>query len=226
MPRAANPWPPVMAAEPLEGVREASRVVSKEQCVIFIGFRGTQVAAPDRDALDVLTAVLSGMSGRLFQAVREKQGLSYALGAVSVPGWDPGSVALYAATRPGEQAMVLKTLHATVQLLIEQGVTAEEVEQAKRYLIGTHRMDLQDLAGLARRCTLDELYGVGFEAWRSYESRITAITPGMVQEAASRYLTLPQRAEVVVGPAAPTDVGAEPAEALQGARNRGDGRRH
>lgn len=210
LPKTPSPWPQTLPAEPLDRVREASRTVSKEQCVIFIGFRGTQVTAKDRDALDVLTAVLSGMSGRLFQAVREAQGLAYTLGALNVPGWDRGYLAVYAATRPVERAKVLRTIETQLQAVIDTGVTADEVEQAKRYLIGAHRMDLQQLAGVARQCALDELYGLGYEAWRSYEPRLNAITPQMVQAAAKRYLTLSQRAEVVVGPLVDDPVLAQP----------------
>jgi zinc protease len=210
LPKTPSPWPQTLPAEPLDRVREASRTVSKEQCVIFLGFRGAQVTAKDRDALDVLTAALSGMSGRLFQAVREEQGLAYTLGALNVPGWDRGYLAVYAATKPGERAKVLHTIETQLQALIDTGVTADEVEQAKRYLIGAHRMDLQQLAGVARQCALDELYGLGYEAWRSYEPRLNAITPQMVQEAAKRYLTLSQRAEVVVGPLVEEPVPAQP----------------
>ena len=61
-------------------------------------------------------------------------------------------------------------------------------------------MDLQHLVGLAKRATLDELYGVGFDAWTTYERRINAVTVPMVNEAAKRYLTLRKRAQIVVSP--------------------------
>lgn len=197
---APSPWPPAMPAAAPEGIHEASQVLDKEQAVIMFGFLGSAHAAPDRDALDVLTAVLSGMAGRLFQSVREQFGLSYTLGASHVPGWDRGLLLVYAATRPQEQARVLQVMQEQLQLVVEQGVTEEEVDQAKRYLIGQHRMDLQSVVGLSRQSALDELYGLGYDAWTTYESRINAITPARVHEAARHYLTLNQRAQVTVGP--------------------------
>ncbi|MBI3996500.1 MAG: insulinase family protein [Candidatus Omnitrophica bacterium] len=200
MPAHASPWPNRLPEEPIEGVREATQTLEKEQALIMLGFYGTTQTDKDRDALDVMTAVLSGMAGRLFQAVREEHGLSYTLGAAHAPGWDPGYVLVYAATRPNEQQQVLKILDEQLQLAVDKGFTQEEVDQAKRYLIGAHRMDLQHLVGLAKRATLDELYGVGFDAWTTYENRINAVTVPMVNEAAQRYLTLGKRAQIVVSP--------------------------
>lgn len=212
LPRTPVSWPQELTVAPLDTVRRASLRLPKEQSVIMMGFRGTRVTAPDRYALDVLTTVLSGMSGRLFQAVREKQGLSYTLGAVNVPGWDPGYLVVYAATRPNERDAVLMTLRQQLQEVVERGVSKDELAQAKQYLIGMHRIELQHLAGLARRCALDELYGLGANAWTQYEPHINAVTIPMVHEVATRYLTLPQHAEVVVGPnGAPEQVQAHEA---------------
>ena len=200
LPRAQAPWPQELAADSLDGIRHASLTLPKEQSVLMLGFRGTRVSAPDRYTLDVLTTVLSGMSGRLFQAVRERQGLSYTLGAVNVPGWDPGYLVVYAATRPNERDVVLTTIHQQLQDVVEHAISEEELAQAKQYLIGMHRLELQHLSSLAKRCALDELYGLGANAWTQYEQRINAVTIPMVQEVAARYLTFPQHAEVIVGP--------------------------
>ncbi len=72
--------------------------------------------------------------------------------------------------------------------------------QAKRYLIGQHRLGIQQLVELTRRSALDELYGVGFDAWQSYEAKINAVSVDMVNAAARGYLTVNRRAQVVVGP--------------------------
>ena len=200
LPSAASPWPGRLAEEPPAELRSATRTMDKEQALIMLGFPGTTHTAPDREALDVVTAVLSGMAGRLFQSVRERHGLSYMLGAVNTPGWDPGFVLVYAATRPAEQAAVLRVLNEELQRVVREGFTEEEIEQAKRYLIGLHRMDIQSLAGLARQVAMDELFGLGFDAWKTYEARIAAVTPALAHAAATRYLTVGRAAQVVISP--------------------------
>jgi zinc protease len=200
LPAQPAPWPDRLPADPPAGVQTATRTLEKEQALVLLGFLGSTHTAPDRYALDVLTAILSGMAGRLFQAVREEQGLAYTLGASHVPGWDRGYLLVYAATRPQEQEKVLTALEQQLERAAEAGFTEEELEQAKRYLIGLHRLELQHLSGLAKRVTLDELYGVGHEAWAEYEARINAVTAADVHEVARRYLTLDHRAQVVVSP--------------------------
>ncbi|MBI4341801.1 MAG: insulinase family protein [Candidatus Omnitrophica bacterium] len=193
-------WPARLAEPPLTDVRRVTQTMDKEQALILLGFLGTTQTASDRHALDVMTAILSGMAGRLFQSVREIHGLSYTLGAAHVPAWDPGYLLVYAATRPDEQEKVLELMDEQLQLAIDRGFTEEELDQARRYLIGMHRMDLQHLVGLAKRATLDELNGLGFDAWTSYEDQINAVTVPMVNEAAKRYVTMRQRTEVVISP--------------------------
>jgi len=150
--------------------------------------------------VEVFTAILSGMSGRLFQTVREQQGLAYTLGAGHTAGWDPGVLSVYAATRPEEQQRTLDALLEQLQRIVDEGVRDEELSQAKRYLIGSYRMELQLLSGLARRAAVDELYGVGYDAWQQYEARINAVSLADVNAVAKRYVRLSQRAQVMIGP--------------------------
>jgi zinc protease len=198
-----SPWPAEILPPPLTGIQSVSKTMDKEQALILLGFYGSRHSAPDRDAVDVMTAVLSGMSGRLFQSVRERHGLSYTLGAAHAPGWDTGSLVVYAATRPGERDRVIGVLDEQLRLAAEKGFTDDEVAQAKRYLIGHHRLDLQHLTGLAKQSVLDELYGLGYDSWSTYEARINAITVAQVNDAARKYLTLDRRAQVVISPKAP-----------------------
>ncbi len=193
-------WPPRLPEVPPDGARVVSQTMEKAQALIMLGFPGSTYTDADRYPLDVMTAVLSGMSGRLFQTVREQHGLSYTLGAIHAPGWDPGYLVVYAATRPEEQPKVLSVLDEQLQLAASHGFTEEEVDHAKRYLIGLHRVDLQHLVGLTKRAVLDELYGVGYDAWTTYEDKINAVTVAMVDEAAKRYLAMPHRAQVVISP--------------------------
>jgi len=196
----APAWPPELPVEGPNQVREAFQPMDKEQALILLGFLGSRQTAEDRYAIDVMTAVLSGMAGRLFQAVRERYGLSYTLGAMHTPGWDRGALTVYAATRPGERDKVVQVLDEQLQQVSSDGFTDAEVDQARRYLIGLHRMDIQGLVGLTKRVVIDELNGLGFDAWRAYEDRINAVTVPRVHEAAKRYLTLDRRARVIVGP--------------------------
>ena len=194
-------WPEHLDIPPVQGVKRQAVSMEREQAVVMMGFSGVTHTSADREALDVLTTVLSGMAGRLFQGIREKHGLAYTLGASHAPGWDGGITVVYAATRPGEQARVLELLQQELSLAVKEGFSDEEVEQAKRQIIGQHRMDLQSLSSLAQHSAIDELYGVGYDSWRTYEQRIRAVTLEDLRRVAERYLTLDKHVEVVVSSA-------------------------
>jgi len=195
-----TPWPDHLEAEPLTTIVQATLPIPKEQSVILLGFRGGTLRGPDRATLEVLTTALSGMSGRLFQVVREQHGLSYTLGASHTPGWDRGSLIIYAATKPEEQDRVLETILEELRHLAKTGLTEQEVEQAKRMLIGSNRLELQQLGALTRRSALDEQLGEGFDAWTVYERQINAVTIPQLTAAIRTYLSPSAYAQVIVTP--------------------------
>ena len=51
--------------------------MSRQQTALVYGFPGVKRSAPDRYALVVLENIVSGLGGRFFDAIREKQGLAY-----------------------------------------------------------------------------------------------------------------------------------------------------
>ncbi len=174
--------------------------MDRAQSVVMLGFSGVTRLDEDRYVLDVMTAILSGMAGRLFQAIREEHGLAYTLGAFHSAGLSPGDIVVYAATKPEEKERVLELLKEQLNLLAEEGFTQEELDLAKRHLIGEHRMAIQGLAGVAQRSTIDQLYGVGYDEWKAYEERIQSVTTDQLLKAANEYLRLENHVEVIVAP--------------------------
>ena len=66
--------------------------------------------------------------------------------------------------------------------------------------MGGFELALQENAAQAAQLALDEVYGLGCEAFRSYPDGVLAITPDQVAEAAARYLDPERRVEVLLGP--------------------------
>ena len=82
----------------------------------------------------------------------------------------------------------------------EAGVTADEAERAKRYLIGSYEIELQKNAALAAMLAFDERYGLGHQEFNAYAREILAVTPEMIQQVARTYLSAAHSAVVIVGP--------------------------
>ncbi len=172
----------------------------KEQSHIAIGFLGTTLTSNDRFAVDVMTEILGGHGGRLFQHVREEAGLAYSVTAVSMEGVDPGYLALYAATTPGGEQRVYDALRKEVEKICSKRVAKEELSRVKRHLVGTHAISLQRNSGRAASIALDYLYGNGHDASERYAKQIDAVSSEDVLDAAVKYLSVRGFVAVCVGP--------------------------
>ena len=108
-----------------------------EQYHLCLGAQGIRRADERRFALRVLDTILGGSSSsRLFQEVREKRGLAYAVFSYSSQFVDSGEVALYVGTRPenlGEAAEVIAT---ELRRLRDDRVSDEELARAKENVKG------------------------------------------------------------------------------------------
>ncbi len=195
--------PPDLAA-PVPAPKLPARVEQREpreQTVLLVGYPGLDVKDPRRDALSVIESSLSGLSSDLFTEVRDKRGLAYYVGAFDVPALQPGMVVLYAGTREDTAGEVQELMAAEVRRIAEDGLREDEFRRAREQLIAAFQMGLQDNAGLAQSCALDELYGLGYEHAFATEQRLRALTPGAVREAAASLFRPEREAVSIVLPA-------------------------
>ena len=164
-----------------------SKSVPKEQAIAVVGFHTVSLFSPDRYPLEVLTAIVSGGSGTLYDAIRQKEGLAYSVGAYGVNGLDIGYYVFYAATAPNSLRRVGELLLSQIQQLRETPTPEETLERAKQELTGNHRIRLQSFGSLAFKTALDELYGLGFTQADEYENQIRKISAEDVQRVAQQY---------------------------------------
>ena len=182
----------------------------KEQTHIIVGMRGISLHHPDRYALRVLESILASQGGRLFVELREKQSLAYTVTARSLEGLDPFIFFVYLATSPEKTEVALDGIREELLRVREQGATAQEVERAKRYLVGNYEIEVQRNSALAAMLAFDERYGLGCHEVESYTQNIMAITPEMVQHVARTYLAIDQASVVIVGPSSAGGTMSEP----------------
>ncbi len=168
--------------------REVYRFLDRAQAHLVVGFPGATVDAPDRFALEVLVSILGGQSGRLFTQLREKQALVYRVSAHSVEGVDPGFVVVYLSCAPDKIETALASVRAELARVRTSGVTAEEVERAQKFLVGSHQISMQRRSAVANALAYHEAYGLGWKSWADYDAQIRAVTPAKVAAAAASYL--------------------------------------
>ena len=199
IPRADLPKRPV--SESAAGtINKELLNMDKEQALLMVAFKTVGVNDPDRYPLDVLETLMSGMSGRLFDSIREKSGLSYTLGCVQRLGKDTGLMLFYAATTKDNINFARDKLFAEINMIRDKIAAEDELDGAKRELISGYKMAMQTNSSYTFQSALDELFGQGYDNLYKYEENIKKVTKEDVKRVADKYLDLKAYAEVVVEP--------------------------
>jgi len=186
----ALPEPP---PPPVAGAREIELRKEREQAHLAVGFPGLTVHDPDRFALEVLTQLLAGQSGRLFLELRDRQSLAYSVSAMNVEGVAPGFFAAYIATSPERLVEARRGMLDELRRVLDAPPDTASLERARRYLVGGHLIEGQRSGARALHLALDALYGLGADFDDRYPERIRAVTPEDVLRTARRILD-PDRA--------------------------------
>ncbi|MEE9499819.1 MAG: pitrilysin family protein [Candidatus Omnitrophota bacterium] len=182
----------------LVGINEVAYDMPREQSLILVGFRGATLKSRDRFYLNVLSSVLSGENGRLYQSIRNELGLSYALGTFSTPGVDSGFFASYVATDQAHLEQARNILLKELEGVRAGKISEVEIDLAKTALIGRHKIALQSYKALAYKMALDELYGIGYDAYEDYPQSVSDVTRVNVVKASKKYIDLENFALVAV----------------------------
>jgi len=175
---------PLAPKKPIEIVHQRKKL----QAHIVYGFLGTTITHKDRYVLEVMNSVLSGQGGRLFLELRDKQSLCYAVSCSSQEGIEPGYIAVYMGTDASKLETALEGIKMEIAKIRADCVTEEEIERAKRFLIGNYELDLQKNHSVAALLTYHEIYGIPRDELVRYPERIEAITRADILRVAKKYL--------------------------------------
>ena len=169
-----------------------------EQAHVAMAWRGLHHRDPDRYALAVANQILGGgMSSRLFQEVREERGLAYTVFSSPASYADAGLLSLYAGTGPNRVGELLAVIGDTLDALVADGITDDELAVAKGYLEGATLLGLEDSGSRMGRLgsgliTRDEIVPVD-----EHLARTRAVTADEVDAVIRRILVAPCTLSVV-----------------------------
>ena len=172
----------------LDAVRKAEEQRESQQAHFVIGYPGARFTDPDRYALDVLGSALAGMGGRLFVNLRDKKSLAYSVTSFSSEQVDPGFFAFYMGTSADKLDTAVADTLKEIAGVKKGGITQEEFERAKKWMIGTYEIGLQSNGSYADKMVYNELYGVGYEETFSAPEKIAAVTLADVNRLAASVL--------------------------------------
>jgi predicted Zn-dependent peptidase len=173
-----------------------------EQYHVCLGGPGLSRHDERRFALRVLDTIFgSSSSSRLFQEVRERRGLAYAVYSFTSAYQDCGQVGLYLGTRGDSLSEALAVVGTELQRLAEEPATPEELERAKENLKGRVVLSLESTGARMNRLGSEVLAGAPLLSLDEVVERIDAVT---VEDLAllARELWAPERLSAAgIGPA-------------------------
>lgn len=190
-----DPVPTTAAPIHLESKRDL------EQVHLCVGVPSLPIAHERRFGIAVLNNLLGGgMSSRLFQNIREKQGLAYAVFSELTPYSDTGMLSVYAGTAKETIGQVLDLTIAEFRAMKESPVTEEELLRAKNHLKGSLMLSLESTSSRMSNLARQELYFHRFSSLDEILSSIEAVTREEVQALAQEFFQPQRIATTVLGP--------------------------
>jgi predicted Zn-dependent peptidase len=172
-----------------------------EQVHLVVGFPGLPQGAPERYALYLLNDVIGGgLSSRLFQEVRERQGLVYSIYSGTQAYRDTGVIYISAATEPQKFSKVLKSVLKEIRVFKKDGVSANELRRAKDHLKGNLMLSLESTSSRMNRLSRQELSVGAFFSLDEMLKAIDQVREEEVQSLIHRLLDESRLALLTLGP--------------------------
>jgi predicted Zn-dependent peptidase len=172
-----------------------------EQAHITLAVPSFPLAHPGRYAASVLNNILGGsMSSRLFQNIRERQGLAYAVFSELNPYSDAGMLSVYAGTSRSTTERVLRSIAGEFARLKKELVAPEELRRAKDQLKGSLVLSLESPGARMSNLARQEIYFGRFFSVEELHASIEAVTAEDVQHTALEFFQPRKIAATVVGP--------------------------
>ena len=148
-----------------------------EQVQICLGLPAQSLLSEDRYAWSVLNTVVGGgMSSRLFQNIRERQGLAYAVFSDLNPYSDAGVFEVYAGTGAKTVRQVVDSILKELRDLRQNPVPAEELRRAKDNLKGSLMLGLESTGARMSNLARQQIYFNRFISLNELLARVEQVS--------------------------------------------------
>jgi predicted Zn-dependent peptidase len=179
-------------------------IITREGMQLHISLGGLAYPYDDvrKYALLILNSVLGeGMSSRLFQNLRERKGLAYAIHSYLALASDVGLFSVYLATEPRNGSRAVRGVLRELDGLREQGLSRDELVHAKAQLKGRLMLELENMSARMMRLAQHEILLGRTISLDETIARIEEVTADQVHEIARDLFKRKKISLAVVGPA-------------------------
>ncbi len=171
-----------------------------EQTHIMVGLNGPSSVNPDRYTMLLLNVILGGsMSSRLFQEIREKRGLAYAVYSFVSTLQDAGFLGIYAGVAPENTGQVLALVRQELERLASEEVGQAELSAAKDNIKGGILLSADNTDTRMTRIARNEIDLGEYVSFDDVVKRIEAVDAAEIKSCAKRYLS-DGMAAAILGP--------------------------
>ena len=199
LPQTGAPLPEEIAFQPTGGIEVVP--FDTPQSVALFGHAGIKREDPDFFAAFVMNRILGGggLTSRLTEEVREKRGLTYGIGTflanMELSELYMGQVA----SSNGTIAEAIDLIRSEWQRMIDDGVSAQELQDAKTYLTGSYPLRFDGNAQIANILAGMQLQGLGIDYIATRNDKVNAVTQDDIKREANRLLKPDGLLFIVVG---------------------------
>jgi len=183
--------PVVLPDEPPQlGRRTVEQSFKSDLAYFNLGWHVPAVSHEDMASLDAASVVLGGgTSSRLYQELREKEGLVYGVGAYAYTPGFPGLLTVSGTCDKEVSELVSDRVIRCIDDRRERQIREEEVQKAKRILTVNAVEQLQTVKGVASDLGLNWLYARNLAFSRHYLERVQSLSASDVERVVGRYMT-------------------------------------
>ena len=139
------------------------------------------------------------MSSRLFQNIRERQGLAYAIYSDLNPYRDTGCLSVYAGTSRESAGKVVQSIVSEFRKLKTETVPPEELRRAKDQLKGSLMLSLESSTARMSNLARQEMYFDRFYTLDELIEKIEGVTAEELKELAEQFFHTDSIAVTVLG---------------------------
>jgi predicted Zn-dependent peptidase len=206
----AFPALPKSFPEPEPGVYFIQKAIN--QGYISLGHLGLEDTNPDYFAVQVMNFILGGGSftSRITTKVRSDEGLSYNQGSRFAYRWGfPGTFSGYVQTKSSTVGYAISLILAEFDRIRKEPVSDAEMETAINYYLESFADSFQSAQATMMSFANLEMTGKPADYFKTYRSKIQAVTKARVQEVAQKYVRPDKAAIMIVGDFEPCNKGGD-----------------
>jgi predicted Zn-dependent peptidase len=179
------------------------RMIQKEteQTNICLATLGTSYASPDYFTLLVMNALLGdGMSSRLFQSIREEQGLAYDIGSYFNSYYETGNLTISAGVDPSHTEETITAIVTELTRLCDETVPGDELVRIKAYVKGGMVLGLEGTQQVASWLGSQESLRHQIRKIEEIIAHVEAVTEQDIQRVARACFAPEWRRLAIIGP--------------------------